>query len=383
MKKNILKIMILFSFVFVLFLESTNAEMFDQKTLEKNWKQTLLAGKIEDIIKKEGYPDYYGGMYISDDSEQLIIQIVRNNIPKKTSNYYNNYEKILTMSDTIKIEYVNNSYADLNKINDAIIEKYIIQKNQQSNWNANYIDVINNTVVIETTNNVTNIKKTIKNDLLNSVDLDNFGIVSIVQTKGKNINYATTLKAGQGISTSPGPCSMGFRAKVNGKTGIITAGHCTNGLNQNINGLGIVKKYKESGNVDAAFIETITTLSPSNTLIYSSGVTSKLNTVTSPPSLAVNTIIGKSGKSSKYTTGKITNLNYSGTFDGIAFTGLISTTAGSAPGDSGAPVFIPVNVSDGVTLVGILKGGNSSNANASMIFVKESLIRSSFNYTRY
>lgn len=46
------------------------------------------------------------------------------------------------------------------------------------------------------------------------------------------VTESTAIKAGQGITTlgKPNNCSMGYRVKVNGKAGYITAGHCFNGM---------------------------------------------------------------------------------------------------------------------------------------------------------
>ena len=70
---------------------------FSEEEIELNYKQTLLAGKIDDMLKDDNgsYPDYFGGIYISSDSKNVILQIVNDNIPNDNSNEYDIYKNII------------------------------------------------------------------------------------------------------------------------------------------------------------------------------------------------------------------------------------------------------------------------------------------------
>lgn len=63
------------------------------------------------------YPLYFGGMYVSDDSKNVILQIVKDNIPDENSDEYSIYKKIINLVSSIKIQYVENLYNELNDIN--------------------------------------------------------------------------------------------------------------------------------------------------------------------------------------------------------------------------------------------------------------------------
>lgn len=172
---------------------------------------------------------------------------------------------------------------------------------------------------------------------------------------------------------------MGYRVKINGNSGYITAGHCFSGTGQSATG-GTVTKYQESGKVDAAFVKTTSSYSPSNSLYYTSSSITTLNN-TLCPVLSVNQAIAKAGQTTGYTSGKIKSLNYSGTYDGIYFTNLIAADYSTQGGDSGGAVFVPSVVSGttGAPLAGINKGTSSYGS----AFVNADQIYLAFGYSRY
>ncbi len=124
------------------------------KFLEDNWNKVMIATKLDSFIKNyynNSYPSYYGGMYISDDSQNLILQIVEKNIPKEKTEEYKKYVEIKKMNHSIKIEFVENSYNELDEINNKII-KYFTSKNvdeiEKNNLVSSSIDIMNNTVEV-------------------------------------------------------------------------------------------------------------------------------------------------------------------------------------------------------------------------------------------
>lgn len=375
MTKRIFKLLGLTFLTFVMITSKVSANVYSQEEIEKNMEQVELVSKIEGFILRHNndvYPEYYGGMYISDDSLKVIIQIVEKNIPNQNTIEYTNYEEIFNISDSINIEYVSNSYNELEKVNDELKEHYLNTKNNDE-LNAFYVDTIKNKVVVD----LKGINWKIKNDFKRNVSPSS--AILLTASTHPLINYKA-INAGSGIINNA--CSSGFRANIGGVVGIVTAAHCVTGLNQNIAGLGKVVKYNR--NIDAAFIETQASHTLTNTLAYPSpdGTITTLNTRMISPTLAVNTIVAKSGAATGYSSGKVTNNNFTGNFDGLIISGLVATNANANRGDSGAPVFLPRNTSGGATPIGILVGGSPGTTNT-MIFSRDDTIAGKFNYVRY
>lgn len=385
MKKKILVFIGIFAVVTVGFLTSVNAlslngisrtenNNYDSEFLDRNAYLTKVAEKVDKVLSNyynEKLPSYFGGMYINDESTKFIIQIVKDNLPLEGSPDFSIYKEITSIDEKVEIEYVKNSYTELTDLNNSII-KYFTSKNvEYKNLNANYIDVMNNTVVVELLENNQRQASSFQNAVINSN--------AIVFLEGKNNKNYATINAGQSITVSGGGyCSMGFRARLNGKNGYITAGHCVTGLGATIPS-GVARKYQESGKIDATFIETNSTYNMSDSLMYPSGSITKLNN-TLCPYLAINTVVAKSGATTKYTSGQVKSKTVSGYWDGFYFTNLIGTNMSSAGGDSGSPVFTTSLVDGGAPLAGILKGSSGSY---STVFVEETNIWPVFQYTRY
>ena len=61
----------------------------DEEYLKRNWEKFELSTKIQTTMNDyynikdpftDIYPSYFGGMYVSDDANNLIIQVVKENI---------------------------------------------------------------------------------------------------------------------------------------------------------------------------------------------------------------------------------------------------------------------------------------------------------------
>ncbi len=346
--------------------------------LKRNAYELKIAQKIHEKLINYGdtFPSFYGGSYISDDSYNLIIQVVKDNIPNESDLDYDLYQSIINMDSTIKIEYVNNSYAELKKINDLITNQALSESIDSDKFIGNYIDVYSNTVKVEVAGEL----DTISNDA--SSQLPKSDLIQFVASERKI--DTSELKAGSGITTMgiTNNCSLGFRAKYNGMDGYITAGHCFSGEQAASSG-GIVVKRIYGGSVDAAFVQlTSSSYTLSNSLAYTSGNITSLNDIVICPYLEVGTAIAKAGVKTHYSAGKVLNNSYRGNFEGTTFTDLVSTNAYADGGDSGGPVFLPTVEDGGVTLIGIVKGGDPNNL-YSMVFTKEENIYSQIRYARY
>ena len=350
-----------------------------EKYLERNWKQVQLSTKIQNRMKKyynikdsfrDLYPDYYGGIYISDDAKNLIIQIVKENIPSKESDDYLIYEEIIGMNDNIIIEYVDNSLNELNAVNNYIIDSLMENKLIDGNLISTGLDIMNNSVSIELKNNSTKNQRKIKDiiDNANIVDKD------VIKFKSaQNHTPSANINAGGKIwlnSAQTSYCSMGMRVNYNGNKGYLTAGHCAMGYTSFPSGTIQVKQFYNNQYYDYAFVKTNSSYTPTNNLqSYSvSPIPSnmaQLGLINYCPTITVNMAISKNGARTGYTTGNVTALNQAINYDidgdGIGDTliyGLITSNVYQGQGDSGGVVMIPRTDANGGPIgLGILSGG--------------------------
>ena len=349
-----------------------------KEIVKKNSQSVNKAQEINKLFSlnesKVVYPDYFGGMYI-DDEENLIIEVVDNLKPKKTNIKYNDFAEMINVVDDSNIKYVKNSYNELEKVNNKI-EEYI-QSNNPGNILAHYIDVVNNKVVVEL------------NDY-NEVEIENFRRVVLDSElinfiKGNLVSVTSTYNPGGALLDGAGnqSCSIGYRAKLSGKAGFVTAGHCTMAAGASYYNYGTIKKRQVFGSVDASFVESSHTIT--NTFQWSNYPYTTLSTSDySISDLIYGNIITKVRAKTKATTGKVTNISWSGAIDQGTmtkwFTDMVYTNVYNAGGDSGGVVF--VNDNNVAKLLGIVTGGNKAGANL-MIATKASNIKSAFGIVRY
>ena len=348
-----------------------------EEYLKRNTYEVSIGEKLNNKMKSyynSTYPSYYGGMYISDDSYNLVLQIVEKNIPDTASEEYKIYNELINLDPTIKIEYVNNNYEELEKTNDYITDNILPKVEEVI---GNYIDIHNNQVVLE-------VKKSISETKNNNIrqNLINTDLIKIVQTEERE--FTSALKPGQSIGTSgmSNNCSFGFGATVNNIMGYFTAGHCfVNSGNLNATG-GYAYKLKVAGSVDAAFVEMHGSYTLSNDLAFASGSITKLNTIEICPLFLVGTAVAKAGGATGYTAGTIQSNSTSLKIDSVTLSDMVQTDIYSLAGDSGGPVFLPVEKEGGATLIGIVSN-NKTSSNYTMTFTKNINILNEFNYTRY
>lgn len=320
------------------------------------------------------YPIDFGGKYINDNNK-LVIQIVKNlNLKSKTQNV------IDSISDDYIIEYVDNSYNDLENINNEIIKYY--QSNNATNdyLTANYIDVINNVVVVELKNNSLEEQRWFKENVIDS------SLIKFTKND-KSPADTTSYNAGGALSNY---CSMAYRARVNGNDGFITAAHCVK-KGETILGYGTVTEREYGGDYDGAFVKFSPGNSMTNNIEWGYYPSTAINTTTNPyPSpYTVGTIIAKSGLTTKATVGKITNVSYSYTnsSNGVYFSNLIYSSAKCNNGDSGGLVYKPgTSVDKTGTVVGIVKAKANYSGDdnpGDLVFSRSDKLNQKFGATRY
>lgn len=193
--KKKLKTIITISLLFILTLIVLSTLLYKNKEkeidnfYEKNYQMSFVARNIEAFLKYRydgKYPDYYGGMYISNDANNVIVEIVKEKLPVKGTREFYYYNELFTVDKSIKIEYVKNSYNDLsdtyNKIND-----YLLTNEPIKELNSVSIDVYKNRVVVDFVELTEEIKNNFKEKIIDS-DLVMFTTGSKLSIKNKCTN---------------------------------------------------------------------------------------------------------------------------------------------------------------------------------------------------
>ena len=172
-----------------------NSEDKLSKYYEKNYEKTFVARDVEAFLKyrHEGkYPDYYGGMYISDDANNLIVLIVKDKIPSKGSKEFYYYNELFTIDESVKIEYVKNSYDELEKVYNKIND-YLINHEPPKDFNSVGIDIKKNKVIVNYVVVDEKVKKEFKEKIIDS-DLVEFEQgIDFVNDKNKCTNYPSDI----------------------------------------------------------------------------------------------------------------------------------------------------------------------------------------------
>ena len=365
-----------------------------RKILKDNYKSSKNAEKIKNMFAKTrtlgksfdeniNYPDYIGGLYINDNNE-LVIQIVKDNIPT-TQSKKAVFNEVMSVDENAIIEYVNYSQNELDNINEIITEHFLANE-LPDNVVSYYIDTINNIIVVELENyneqEIEKFKKVVDSKLITFKE----GIRSI---------YTGSMNAGSPIDIEGNGCSMGYRARVGSSgTGFVTAGHCTRNnstgkLYTNIT-YGEVKNRQIGGNMDAAYIKTNSSYTPTNNWYAKPPYTVPSGTLSTAvkTSFTVGEKVGRIGTTSGTQTGTITNINKSVNinFNGTSekYTKLVATNVRQLPGDSGGIVYYSyIDYSGQFGDMHDTAGIGTIAENDQMIFSRADLINSKFGISRY
>ena len=198
-KKLHLLILISIIVVIILFIVSIfiykNSENKLSKYYERNYQKTFVARNVMAFLKYRydgKYPDYYGGMYISEDAYNLIVLIVEDKIPDKNSIEFYYYNELFTVDESIKIEYVKNSYNDLEKVYN-IINDYLTHNEVPKDFNSVYIDVLKNKVIVNYVVVDKKIKKDFKEKIIDSELIEFEQGIDYIDDKNKCTNYPSEI----------------------------------------------------------------------------------------------------------------------------------------------------------------------------------------------
>jgi hypothetical protein len=320
------------------------------------------------MLKASDYPDYYGGAYINDEGK-LVINVT-SDITSKSQDFIKR-----TGTDEFILRPCKYSFKMLTEIMDTINNYKLKNEGSPICSNVNsyaLLDAQNCIIVYLDEYNQEQI------NIFNKEIPDSPAIEfkkAIVKCKDEiNVNSGAYITS-DGVSGS-----VGYRARLDGIDGIVTAGHLA-ALNAYVQKSGInfskctARQY--SGSVDASFCEIIdSNYTPTNILDISGDT---LSTTISEP--GAGTVINKIGYGTGQTSGKIISTNASATFSGVNFTNLTTANYSSSNGDSGCIVYSYISSTNTRYTLGIHKGTGSDGT--TRYFVKANNINSALGTTRY
>ncbi len=352
-----------------------------EEIITRNERSSKNADKIRDLFStdKDGntlYPDFIGGLYINTEND-LVVQIVKENIPSRGTKDYSLYTKVFSISDSIITEYVKYSYNELDKVR-KVLDNYFEKNHTDGNITHIADNVFDNTIEVGlkkySKEEISKFKKTV--------------IDSPLITFQEGQEYIETINPGDSLA---GNCSWAYRAYINENNmcvmGMVTAAHCATG--STVSGVGTVKRWQYGGSspsIDAAWVQTTNTLTNN---IVKSGLSYPLSTSVS--TLTSGQWVGKRGLTTGYTVGTVQVTNMTGTFTNpktgasTAFSGMVRTNANNNGGDSGGVVF--GGSTSNHTTAGVVKAcmadANKKCIANTMIYTVASKINSTFGLTRY
>lgn len=305
----------------------------------------LLEGKVN--LESDDYPDYYAGSYF-DEFDGLVI-MVTGDIDKAKKELCE-----VIGDDGYQIRKVDNSYKEMTRILEAIDKIFFNEKDdRKKNIIAYGISEKENKVFVELEEYS---DKSIAEFKTNVVSSDIIAFEKgetperILISPGVRIGRTAAASQGQGTA---GRSSVGYRARRNGRNGIVVSGHgVTIGSPVFWNGRNIGQPLvrQVSGSIDAAFVPTATNISLSNAVSNGSLRPTHANSV-------VGMNITRAGMTTRISHGRILATGVRLTAGGITNTHLVRTNARAASGDSGGPFFVTA----GGRILGIAVTWNASN----------------------
>lgn len=342
------------------------------------------------------YPENYGGSYL-DKNGNFVVLIVEgretdnlNFVPKgavtKSCKY--SYNELLNVIEVLK-EYKLSDNRDIynnflvfyidDKLNRIIVELTDFSLNAQQAFKEN---VSNSDAIIF-------VKASTEKELpitpFNSSDNEEIEYIPsscIIETRAANYPF---------FAGAPfGNISIGYRAKKDGKIGLVTCGHSNSlGKTFSVNNqtIGKITAWMYQGTVDASFIEiTNADYEGSNQLYrYSASIP---NAEISPEikEYGVGFTVNKIGKSTQRTWGEIytTNGYIKAKDETVEFYPMTGARYNSENGDSGGVVYSYVSSTDTRYTVGIHKASTvDADGNQCSFYVRANDIKNALNVTRY
>lgn len=332
-------------------------------------------GPIEErVLKASEYAKGYGGSYVNDEGRLVVLILIAQDFEKTVAN---TRERAQSVQDAILLETCTYSYSQLIEAMEAI-DAYKLGSSAKSDLGLNiqgagpYNRI--NQVIVElkevTQASVDAFKKEV-------CDLPCIQFVTAGEPPVDDVN----VNCGDAIACNGSGGSVGYRVRLSGANGFLTAGHVAKSTSSTNNANSVTyggtkcaecTKRQQSGSVDAAYCKiTNTSYTPTNN-VGSNTLSTTIET------LSEGSIVNLRGKNTQ-SSGKILSTSYSGTFSDIYFTNLVQTDYSRAGGDSGGLVYSYYASSGERRTLGTHKGGSSTRG----YYCRAGLIDSALGTSRY
>lgn len=344
------------------------------------YKKILDSFNVADKTRKIGeqaYDNNYGGAYIDDDGELVVllvnpddgnintIQTYAENSALKTEDCEYSYNELLFVIESI------NGNLDYLQKNGIIISEM-------------YEDIYSNRVHIGVCE-LTDAKECVIREIVDSQCM-----VIYNQTERIDDLSGIDVEGGGEVSgNEDSTCStLGFCAKRNGVEGFIISGHVGDVVGETYNYSGVLlgsviaTSYYNQSTADAAFVAKSSYVNTTDEI----GAFKCHYLATDISDYPVGASISKYGRTTGITSGNIKNNNFTSYSDGVYFVNQTTATFKVEGGDSGGPVFMGMDVVRGqitCKLLGVVKAiaGTYGDSTYLAIFSKYSSISNELGIT--
>lgn len=294
--------------------------------LEAFAEETSTTYSLNSQTAEETYPEYYGGAYIDDNGELVVL------VTEMTNPVNSKVRQATDYSSQVSTELCDVSYNEMCYVIDFLTDKMEELRKEGVVIESIRDDIINGNVVIT----IVNLTYEKEQEIRKIIDCN---FLEFENSTGIN-DEATNVSGGYRITSSTGYSTACFAATRNGQTGLVVSGHAFPSVGKvaYYNGvkIGEVSKtaYKNNSKADASFVHA--TGNVTITAVLKNGGHIMSGSMLDPP---VNSTVYMYGTESGLTSGKITSINVSiKAEDGTTFIAQCLANYASQDGDSGAPI---------------------------------------------
>lgn len=323
--------------------------------LEAFAEETNITYSLSSQTTEESYPEYYGGAYIDDNGELVVL------VTEITNSINSKVRQATDYSPQVSTELCEVSYNEMCYVIDFLTDKMDELRNQGVVIESIRDDIINGNVVIA----IVNLTYEKEQAIRKMIDCD---FLKFENSTGFN-DEATNVSGGYRLARGTHYSTASFAATLNGKNGLVVSGHgfpsVGNAAYYNGVKIGEVSKtaYKNNSKADASFVPA--TGNVTITAVLKNGGHIMSGSMLDPP---VNSTVYMYGAKSGLTSGKITSINYTSNYkDGTVIVKQCLATYSSQDGDSGAPILYYEGNYGGKTYYTI-RGIHTGSASSGKVF---------------
>lgn len=329
-----------------------------------------MAGNLQNSFKndvtraqKAMYPSYYGGMYLNENKELVILAV------GDDSEYYREDLSKRCKGNRFKVEPCEYTLEVLNDGIEKLREKITSSVIADFDVKSFYLSDNENKVYIGLGDCSQGIINNFKSQVL---DLPFLSFVKIDKIE----SHAQQIESGSPVRTNSGKSSLAYRAMYNGEVGFVTAAHAVNSMgiiSYEDNGPEIAQVKNISLYVDAAFCAMLSGYEASNQTYYNF---TSLNPRTESVYYGQSVTLSARYNSN---SGIVLSTNFNFTSDaGYSIWGAVEASYPSQPGDSGGVVY-----TNSKNVAGMHVAGINSSSSHSAVFVRADEINNALSLTMY